>query len=166
VYGGKPSDIEALANLPFPVEARTRWDVAVGTRPDEDIIQVEAKEIGAIYQQISTDPQIQRVGSNLIAALAFISGRRTTVRLQKYTDWASFSVISDGVSMQVKESTQTPLVSYDPTTHTVTYGAGFGAGGTFTNDHAAKVSFIVLYYKQVRSADALFPDLHRVLHFQ
>jgi hypothetical protein len=49
VYGGKPSDIKALANLPFPTEARTKWDKAVGTRPDEDIIRVESKEIGAFF---------------------------------------------------------------------------------------------------------------------
>jgi len=146
VYGGKPSDIEALANLPFPTEARTRWDKAVGTRPDEDIIQVQSKEIGAVYQQIAGDTQTQKAGSNLLAALAFISNRRTTVRLQKHTDWATFRVISDGVSMQVKQSTQPPLVSYDPTTHTVMYGIQSADGGTFTNDFSGNVSFSLLSY--------------------
>jgi len=144
VYGGKPSDIEALTDLPFPPAARATWDAAVGTRPDEDVIQVAAEEIGVVYQQIPGDTQIQKAGNNMVAALSFITNRRTTVRLQKNTDWVTFSVVSAGISMQVAGSTQPPLVSYDINTHTVSYGIPVANGGTFTSDYTT--GFYIEFY--------------------
>jgi hypothetical protein len=118
------------------------WNNAVGTRPDDDVIQVGATEIGVLLQQIPDDAAIQKVGMNLIAALSFITHRRTTVRLQKHSDFATFQVLSDGVTMQVKESAQPPTVSYDVNSHSLQYGTAVDQGGTFTNDYTSKVCLI------------------------
>jgi hypothetical protein len=158
VYGGKPSDIEALTNLPFPPEARKRWDDAIGTRPDEDIIQVKAEEIGTLFQLFADDPQIQAVGDNLLKALAFISLRRTTIKLQKHTDIATLHIPTDGVIMELGENSN-PTVTYNPEAHTITYGKATSSlpanpsanpapviPDTFTNDYATRsfVEFSIL----------------------
>jgi hypothetical protein len=151
VYGGKPSDIEALTDFPFQPDARTRWNDAVGSRPDEDIIQVKCDEIGILFQLFPEDAQIQAAGDNLVKALALISQRRTTIRLQKHSDIATLRILTDGVIMRVVETTD-PLFTYDPSSHTVTYGKATTVitddkGNTsvtginsFTNDYATKVS--------------------------
>lgn len=136
-----------LTDLPFPPEARKTWDDAVGTRPDDDVVQIGATEIGVLLQQIPDDAAIQKVGSNLIAALSFITHRRTTIRLQKHSDFATFQVLTDGVTMQVTETTQPQAVSYDANSHSLQYGftalapPPFNAG-TYTNDYASKVRVI------------------------
>lgn len=85
MYGGRPSDLAAHTDLPFTPEARQQWDKAVGTRPVEDLISIQATEIGTLYMNIPGDKEIQSVGQTLRNALQFILNRRTTIRFQKQT---------------------------------------------------------------------------------
>lgn len=131
MYGGNPHDIALLKTPPYAKEDLDRWTSHVGTAPDEDIVQVEATEIGTLYKLIPGDTKLQKVGTDLRSALTFIRKRRTTIRIQKHCDWTIIAFSSPGVSLKVK-----PPVVFDPGAHQIIYGGSH----TFSSDDESGVS--------------------------